>query len=104
MKSVVQVTGAVRNIKDLEDFPFAHKATLTGIIMVSRVRGFLHPGDFGGLTGFPQLEVLGGGPAAGVPEPHLSQFCFDPTVGVLGVTFLYLNKGVMAGNHSRNQG
>uniref|UniRef100_A0A8D1FVC6 Maestro heat like repeat family member 2A n=1 Tax=Sus scrofa TaxID=9823 RepID=A0A8D1FVC6_PIG len=33
MKSVVQVTGAVRNIKDLEDFPFAHKATLTGIIM-----------------------------------------------------------------------
>ncbi|XP_061062043.1 maestro heat-like repeat-containing protein family member 2A isoform X2 [Eubalaena glacialis] len=34
MKSVVQVTDAVKNIKDLEDFQFAPKATLTGIIMV----------------------------------------------------------------------
>uniref|UniRef100_A0A8C0CBE5 Maestro heat like repeat family member 2A n=1 Tax=Balaenoptera musculus TaxID=9771 RepID=A0A8C0CBE5_BALMU len=33
MKSVVQVTDAVKNIKDLEDFQFAPKATLTGIIM-----------------------------------------------------------------------
>ncbi|KAI4580349.1 hypothetical protein MJT46_001717 [Ovis ammon polii x Ovis aries] len=33
MKSVVQVTDAIKNIKDLEDFQFAQKATLTGIIM-----------------------------------------------------------------------
>ncbi|XP_025144976.3 LOW QUALITY PROTEIN: maestro heat-like repeat-containing protein family member 2A [Bubalus bubalis] len=33
MKSVVQVTDAIKSIKDLEDFQFAQKATLTGIIM-----------------------------------------------------------------------
>ncbi|XP_060976102.1 maestro heat-like repeat-containing protein family member 2A [Dama dama] len=33
MKSVLQVTDAIKNIKDLEDFQFAQKATLTGIIM-----------------------------------------------------------------------
>uniref|UniRef100_A0A8C2S2V1 Maestro heat-like repeat-containing protein family member 2A n=1 Tax=Capra hircus TaxID=9925 RepID=A0A8C2S2V1_CAPHI len=33
MKSVVQVTDAIKNIKDLEDFQFSQKATLTGIIM-----------------------------------------------------------------------
>ncbi|XP_043732322.1 LOW QUALITY PROTEIN: maestro heat-like repeat-containing protein family member 2A [Cervus elaphus] len=33
MKSVVQVTDAIKNIKDLEDFQLAQKATLTGIIM-----------------------------------------------------------------------
>ncbi|XP_057602467.1 maestro heat-like repeat-containing protein family member 2A [Hippopotamus amphibius kiboko] len=33
MRSVVQVTNAVKNIKDLEDFQFAQKATLTGMIM-----------------------------------------------------------------------
>ncbi|KAB0388173.1 hypothetical protein FD755_003129 [Muntiacus reevesi] len=33
MKSVVQVTNAIKNIKDLDDFQFAQKATLTGIIM-----------------------------------------------------------------------
>ncbi|KAM9085449.1 LOW QUALITY PROTEIN: maestro heat-like repeat-containing protein family member 2A [Megaptera novaeangliae] len=33
MKSVVQVTDAVKNIKDLEDFQFSPKTTLTGIIM-----------------------------------------------------------------------
>ena len=38
-KSAVQVTDAVKNIKDLEDFQFAPKATLTGIIMVSWVGG-----------------------------------------------------------------
>ncbi|XP_055280209.1 maestro heat-like repeat-containing protein family member 2A [Moschus berezovskii] len=32
MKSVVQVTNAIKNIKDLEDFQFAQKATLTRII------------------------------------------------------------------------
>ncbi|KAM6152765.1 LOW QUALITY PROTEIN: maestro heat-like repeat-containing protein family member 2A [Erethizon dorsatum] len=34
MKSVVQVTTAIRNIKDLEDFQLALKPTLTGLIMV----------------------------------------------------------------------
>ncbi|XP_008570486.1 PREDICTED: maestro heat-like repeat-containing protein family member 2A [Galeopterus variegatus] len=33
MKSVVQVTSAIKNVKDLEDFQFAQKTTLTGIIM-----------------------------------------------------------------------
>ncbi|EPY76269.1 HEAT repeat-containing protein 7B1 [Camelus ferus] len=33
LKSMVQVTNAIRNIKDLEDFQLAQKATLTGIIM-----------------------------------------------------------------------
>ncbi|CAI9152513.1 unnamed protein product [Rangifer tarandus platyrhynchus] len=33
MKSVVQVTDAIKNSKDLEDFQFSQKATLTGIIM-----------------------------------------------------------------------
>ena len=46
MKSVVQVTDAIKSIKDLEDFQFAQKATLTGIIMVSHLGGFLHPGQF----------------------------------------------------------
>ncbi|KAM4836615.1 maestro heat-like repeat-containing protein family member 2A [Thomomys bottae] len=32
MKSVVQVTNSIRSIKDLEDFYFAHKPTLTGLI------------------------------------------------------------------------
>ncbi|XP_022265476.1 maestro heat-like repeat-containing protein family member 2A isoform X7 [Canis lupus familiaris] len=32
MKSVMQVTKAIKNIKDLEDFQFAQKMTLTGII------------------------------------------------------------------------
>lgn len=31
MKSVVQVTDAVKTIKDLEDFQFAPKATLTAL-------------------------------------------------------------------------
>ncbi|XP_073733031.1 maestro heat-like repeat-containing protein family member 2A isoform X2 [Callorhinus ursinus] len=35
MKSVVQVTNAIKNIKDLEDFQFAQKMTLTGIIMAT---------------------------------------------------------------------
>nr|XP_044607410.1 maestro heat-like repeat-containing protein family member 2A isoform X2 [Equus asinus] len=34
MKSVVQVTNAIKNIKDLEDFQFAQKTTLTAMIMV----------------------------------------------------------------------
>ena len=60
MKSVVQVTDAVKNIKDLEDFQFAPKATLTGIIMVSWVGG-LPPSwaVWGGLTlptGFPLVR------------------------------------------------
>lgn len=50
MKSVVQVANAIKNIKDLEDFQFAQKMTLTGIIMVSWVGGFLGPGRFWGLT------------------------------------------------------
>ena len=50
MKSGVQVTDAIKNIKDLEDFQFSQKATLTGIIMVSHLGGFLHPGQFGGFT------------------------------------------------------
>ncbi|XP_037380153.1 maestro heat-like repeat-containing protein family member 2A [Talpa occidentalis] len=33
MKSVVQVTNAIKNIRDPEDFHFSQKATLTGIIM-----------------------------------------------------------------------
>uniref|UniRef100_A0A452UBG3 Maestro heat like repeat family member 2A n=1 Tax=Ursus maritimus TaxID=29073 RepID=A0A452UBG3_URSMA len=35
MKSVVQVANAIKNIKDLEDFQFAQKMTLTGIIMAT---------------------------------------------------------------------
>lgn len=35
MKSIVQVTSAIRNIKDLEDFRFAPKQTLTGLVVVS---------------------------------------------------------------------
>ena len=50
MKSVVQVTDAIKNIKDLEDFQFAQKVTLTGIIMVSHLGGSLRPGQSGGLT------------------------------------------------------
>lgn len=50
MKSVAQVTNAIKNIKDLEDFEFAQKMTLTGIIIVSWVGGFLAPGWFRGLT------------------------------------------------------
>lgn len=50
MKSVVQVTDAIKSIKDLEDFQFAQEATLTGIIMVSYLGGSLFPGPFGGLT------------------------------------------------------
>uniref|UniRef100_A0A8C5KPY9 Maestro heat-like repeat family member 2A n=1 Tax=Jaculus jaculus TaxID=51337 RepID=A0A8C5KPY9_JACJA len=34
MKSVVQVTSALRSIKVLEDFQFAHKSALTGLITV----------------------------------------------------------------------
>lgn len=45
MKSVVQVTNAIRNIKDVE-FQFSHKSTLTGLIMVSWV-GLLSPERFG---------------------------------------------------------
>ncbi|KAM5228684.1 maestro heat-like repeat-containing protein family member 2A [Ctenodactylus gundi] len=33
LKSVVQVTGAIRSIKDLEDFQFSQKTTLTGLVM-----------------------------------------------------------------------
>ena len=50
LKSVVQVTDAIGNIKELEDFEFAQKMSLTGIIIVSRVRGVLAPGWFWGLT------------------------------------------------------
>lgn len=50
MKSVVQVTNAIKNVKNLEDFEFAQKMTLTGIIIVSRVGGFLAPGRFWGPT------------------------------------------------------
>ncbi|XP_039090491.1 maestro heat-like repeat-containing protein family member 2A [Hyaena hyaena] len=35
MKSVAQVTNAIKNIKDLEDFEFAQKMTLTGIIIAT---------------------------------------------------------------------
>lgn len=35
MKSVVQVTGAIRSIKEQEDFHFAQKSTLTHLVMVS---------------------------------------------------------------------
>nr|XP_058908883.1 maestro heat-like repeat-containing protein family member 2A [Kogia breviceps] len=35
MKSAVQVADAVENLKDLEDFQFAPKATLTGVIVVT---------------------------------------------------------------------
>ncbi|XP_044890591.1 maestro heat-like repeat-containing protein family member 2A isoform X4 [Felis catus] len=35
LKSVVQVTDAIRNIKDLEDFEFAQKMSLTGIIIAT---------------------------------------------------------------------
>lgn len=55
MKSVVQVTCAIKNIKDLEDFQFAQKTTLTAIIMVSRGGGLPGAWERGGLrllTGF----------------------------------------------------
>lgn len=39
MKSVAQVTSAIRNIKDLEDFQLVQKTTLTAIVMVSRAGG-----------------------------------------------------------------
>jgi hypothetical protein len=35
MKSVVQVTNAIKSIQDPEDFQFAHKSALTGLIVVS---------------------------------------------------------------------
>lgn len=35
MKSVVQISSAIENLKGPGDFQFAHKATLTAIIMVS---------------------------------------------------------------------
>uniref|UniRef100_A0A673U762 Maestro heat like repeat family member 2A n=1 Tax=Suricata suricatta TaxID=37032 RepID=A0A673U762_SURSU len=35
MKSVAQVTNAIKNIKNLEDFEFAQKMTLTGIILAT---------------------------------------------------------------------
>ena len=35
MKSVVQVTKAVENLRDTEDFQFAQKTTLTAILVVS---------------------------------------------------------------------
>lgn len=47
MKSVVQVTNAIKNIKDLEDFQFAQKTTLTAITMVSRVGASLALGGPG---------------------------------------------------------
>ena len=50
MKNMVQVTDAIKNIKDLEDFQFSQKVTLTGIIMVSHLGGSLRPGQSGGLT------------------------------------------------------
>lgn len=50
MKSVVQVTDAIKNIKDLEDFQFAQKATLTGIIMVSHLGASSILGSLGDLT------------------------------------------------------
>lgn len=42
MKSVAQVTSAIKNIKDLEDFQFGQKTTLTAIVMVSWAWGVLH--------------------------------------------------------------
>lgn len=39
MKSVVQVTNAIENLKDPEDFQFAQKTTLTAILVVSRGPG-----------------------------------------------------------------
>lgn len=35
MKSVVQVTKAIKSIQDLEDFQFTHKSALTSLIVVS---------------------------------------------------------------------
>ena len=103
MKSMVQVTDAIKNIKDLEDFQFAQKVTLTGIIMVSHLGGIppswavwgSHSADL------RPSEAQGG---QGSPRPHLSQFCFDLTVGVLCVTFLYLIKVFMARKHSGSRG
>lgn len=72
MKSVVQVTTAIKNIKDLEDFQFAQKMTLTGIIIVSWVGGFLGVGRFLGLTAGQLLlgqrfsELLGASEEQGV--------------------------------------
>lgn len=37
MKSVMQLTTAIRNVKDLEGLSFAPKSTLTGLIVVSWV-------------------------------------------------------------------
>lgn len=48
MKSVAQVTSAIKNIKDLEDFQFGQKTTLTAIVMVSWVGEGSPPGGFGG--------------------------------------------------------
>ena len=47
MKSVMQVTKAIKNIKDLEDFQFAQKMTLTGIITVGWVGASLVLGGLG---------------------------------------------------------
>lgn len=44
MKSVVQVTNAIENLKDPEDFQFAQKPTLTAILVVSWGPG---PGQLG---------------------------------------------------------
>lgn len=35
MKSVVEVTNAIKSIKDLEEFQFTHKSALTSLIVVS---------------------------------------------------------------------
>lgn len=48
MKSVAQVTSAIKNVKDLEDFQFGQKTTLTAIVTVSRGGGVVSlPGGFG---------------------------------------------------------
>ncbi|EDL92102.1 similar to hypothetical protein FLJ40243 (predicted) [Rattus norvegicus] len=46
MKSVVQVTNAIKSIQDPEDFQFAHKSALTGLIVIP-----LKLGQFGILVG-----------------------------------------------------
>lgn len=47
MKSVAQVTSAIKNVKDLEDFQFGQKTTLTAIVTVSRGGGVVSlPGGF----------------------------------------------------------
>lgn len=51
MKSVAQVTSAIKNVKDLEDFQFGQKTTLTAIVTVSRGgRSGFSAGRFWGLT------------------------------------------------------